>query len=310
MPPFTSWYLGNENIGRPDRDPVPRRHQRHADDRDPRQRPARVRPLHAHQGRRLRAVPPPGPRHPRRQGGPRRRVLRRRRCSPRSGCRPGCRPTTGPATRSRPTSRSRAETTSLSATNRSRTRDDAPRSTAPSSCWSGRWPTPAVMLADVRPDAPGPAHPVRRLDARPAARPHGGRARRLHRGRGRPGRGRPGAADPRPGSRRCARRPAPCSAPGRRPGRRRERRSRSATWASTPRCWSPPRPSRSPCTAGTSARPPAGGPASPADLAGGLLAVAQHVIDPADRGARFAGPRPASADAPSDERLLAWTGRT
>jgi uncharacterized protein (TIGR03086 family) len=47
----------------------------------------------------------------------------------------------------------------------------------------------------------------------------------------------------------------------------------------------------------------------PDDLAQGLLAVAQHVIDPADRGRRFASPRPARSAACPDERLLAWTGR-
>ena len=59
-----------------DRDAVPGRDQRHADDRDPRQRPAGVRPLHAHHGRRLRAVPPAGPRHRDGKVAPRRRVLR------------------------------------------------------------------------------------------------------------------------------------------------------------------------------------------------------------------------------------------
>ncbi len=47
----------------------------------------------------------------------------------------------------------------------------------------------------------------------------------------------------------------------------------------------------------------------PDELARGLLTVAQHVIDPSDRGPRFACPRPATAEAPSDVRLLAWTGR-
>jgi len=47
----------------------------------------------------------------------------------------------------------------------------------------------------------------------------------------------------------------------------------------------------------------------PDDLARGLLGVAQHVIDVSDRGPRFAGPRPAPPTAPSDQRLLAWTGR-
>ncbi len=47
----------------------------------------------------------------------------------------------------------------------------------------------------------------------------------------------------------------------------------------------------------------------PEDLALGLLAIAQQVINEADRGSRFATPRPTSAEAGADERLLAWTGR-
>jgi len=47
----------------------------------------------------------------------------------------------------------------------------------------------------------------------------------------------------------------------------------------------------------------------PDDLAEGLLAVAQHVIDPVDRGPRFASPRPARPEAAPDVRLLSWTGR-
>jgi uncharacterized protein (TIGR03086 family) len=47
----------------------------------------------------------------------------------------------------------------------------------------------------------------------------------------------------------------------------------------------------------------------PDDLARGLLTVAQHVIDPLDRGPRFACPRPTRPEAPSDARLLSWTGR-
>ncbi len=47
----------------------------------------------------------------------------------------------------------------------------------------------------------------------------------------------------------------------------------------------------------------------PDDLARGLLPLARHVIDPADRGPRFAGPRPLSAGARPDVQLLAWTGR-
>jgi uncharacterized protein (TIGR03086 family) len=47
----------------------------------------------------------------------------------------------------------------------------------------------------------------------------------------------------------------------------------------------------------------------PDDLAHGLLIVAQHVIDPIDRGPRFASPRPAGPEAAPDVRLLSWTGR-
>ncbi len=47
----------------------------------------------------------------------------------------------------------------------------------------------------------------------------------------------------------------------------------------------------------------------PDDLALGLLAIAHQVIDAEDRGPRFATPRPTTAAAGADERLLAWTGR-
>ena len=47
----------------------------------------------------------------------------------------------------------------------------------------------------------------------------------------------------------------------------------------------------------------------PDDLARGLLAVAQQVIDATDRGPRFASPRPVGSGAASDVRLLSWTGR-
>ena len=47
----------------------------------------------------------------------------------------------------------------------------------------------------------------------------------------------------------------------------------------------------------------------PEELAEGLLAVAQEVIDPVDRGPRFANPRPSLPEAASDVRLLSWTGR-
>ncbi|MGY2701090.1 MULTISPECIES: TIGR03086 family metal-binding protein [unclassified Nocardioides] len=50
--------------------------------------------------------------------------------------------------------------------------------------------------------------------------------------------------------------------------------------------------------------------AIPAELARELLPVAERVVGPADRGVRFAAPRPAAADAADDVRLLAHLGRT
>lgn len=47
----------------------------------------------------------------------------------------------------------------------------------------------------------------------------------------------------------------------------------------------------------------------PDDLAAGLIPIAHHVIDPVDRGPRFASPRPAHSEAASDVRLLSWAGR-
>jgi uncharacterized protein (TIGR03086 family) len=48
----------------------------------------------------------------------------------------------------------------------------------------------------------------------------------------------------------------------------------------------------------------------PADLAENLLAAATWLVLPSDRGVRFAAARPAPADAPYDQRLLAFLGRT
>jgi len=47
----------------------------------------------------------------------------------------------------------------------------------------------------------------------------------------------------------------------------------------------------------------------PENLAEGLLAIARQVIDPADRGSRFASPREAEPRASAGVRLLSWTGR-
>jgi uncharacterized protein (TIGR03086 family) len=48
----------------------------------------------------------------------------------------------------------------------------------------------------------------------------------------------------------------------------------------------------------------------PDELGRGLLAIAEHVIGPGDRGPRFATPRPVARDVAAGDRLLAWTGRT
>jgi hypothetical protein len=47
----------------------------------------------------------------------------------------------------------------------------------------------------------------------------------------------------------------------------------------------------------------------PEALARALLPVARDVVDPADRGVRFAAPRPSGAEAAYDARLLAFLGR-
>jgi uncharacterized protein (TIGR03086 family) len=47
----------------------------------------------------------------------------------------------------------------------------------------------------------------------------------------------------------------------------------------------------------------------PSDVAASLLGISYAVIGEADRGARFASPRPVDADAAAEARLLAWTGR-
>jgi hypothetical protein len=50
--------------------------------------------------------------------------------------------------------------------------------------------------------------------------------------------------------------------------------------------------------------------AIPPELARELLPVAERVVGPADRGVRFAAPRPVAPDAADDVRLLAHLGRT
>ncbi len=307
MPPFTSWYLGTENIGWLIGTAVPGRRPRHADARDPGQRPAGVRPLHAHHGRRLRAVPPAGARDRRTARSRTSARSSSRRCSRRSGCPPGCPPTTGPATRSR-TPRSRAATTSLGheafrtpVTAGARRRRRAARplarlhagharrrpsrqpATAPTPC--AGW-TLGHLLAHME-DA---------LDAFTEAA--AGRVEVRRRCRRRP-----------PGSTRCARRRARCSAPGPRPGRprtqvdgRRPRPRRPAAGGHRR-----PRDHRARLGRRPGDRPPDPDPRRPRRGSAGRSP--QQVIDPGDRGPRFASPRPAPAEAPSDERLLAWTGR-
>ena len=207
------------------------------------QRPARVRPLHAYPGRRLRAVPPAGARARRRPG---------RATSARSSA-PSVRPL-------RP---ARPDPGRL----RRRPRDDRDGAgTAPSSCWTGRWPTPAVALAGVARRAPrrsprraaaGPwpcCWPTWTTASTPTPRPPpagvaGARDRRALAGR----------VDPRQGlraARLVARPPA-----------------RTRWWVGDLRLPAqtllsrPPR-SRSRCTAGTSTPPRAGRSAMPDDLAG------------------------------------------
>ena len=104
MPPFVGWYVGAENIGQLIDTQCPGGVQRHAHGGDQRQRPTRVRSLHAHRGRRLRTVPPAGPRHRGRPGAARRGVLRHQPVPPVRAARPAAR---------RPRPREGAVTTAL-----------------------------------------------------------------------------------------------------------------------------------------------------------------------------------------------------
>ena len=261
MPPFTGWYRGAENIGRLIDTQCPGGIHDMPMLATTRQRPAGVRPLHAHQGRRLRAVPPPGARPRRRQGARTSARSSSRRCSRRSGCPTGCPPT--PARRPGPGRRGRRGDHVLGTTSgsrrpaRRRRRAARPRRSAtPGSCS----PTSPATTSTAPTPCAG-------WDLGRPARAHGRLPRRVHRGGRGPGRrSTPVPADGRPGRRapgegvRAARRldggPAGVGA-----------RSRSATSASTPRSWWRPPPSRSPCTAGTSARPPGRPDPIPDDLA-------------------------------------------
>ena len=130
----------------------------------------------------------------------------------------------------------------------------------------GRAPRPRTLLHRGHPQRrdrrrPRPSYAVRALGPRPAARPHGRRARRVRRGRAR--RGRPAG----PGARARSGRQTP--AEGLRAARGLEPRRppipcTSAATSSPPRWSRAPRHSRSPCTAGTSPRPSAPPARSPA----------------------------------------------
>ena len=304
MPPFTSWYRGDENIGWLIGTECPGG----ANDMPMIATRANGQPAFG-----LYMRTPQGDFEPFQlqvleldgdQVAPRHRVLRAARCSRRSGCRRGCPPTT--ARRPVPPSEVAAATTSAGHESR------GPAVTAAALDGSVELLDRSlaytrVALADVRPDLLDRPTPCAGWTLGRPARPHGGRARRVHRGRRRPGRGRTRCPPTRrAGSRRCEEKAcallgawtAGAAAPGRRRGRRPRPRQ--------PRCWSPPPPSRSPCTAGTSARPPVAAPRSPTTWP--AACCRRPTVDrPGRPGPRFATARPARArDAPYDVRLLAW----
>ena len=279
MPPFTSWFKGAKNIGWLIGHECPGGAHDMPMLRDPGQRAAGVRPLHAHAGRRLRAVPAPGARARRRPGPARHGVLRPRSVRDVRAA--------GAAAR-RPRARRRA-----------RGDDDARRLRR--AARTGPSPTPAHQLPTVRDDLldrPTPcdgwrladllAHMEDALDAFTEAA--GGA------GRGAPS---PGAR-PRAGStaiqvKACALLGA-WSRPG--PGDVLGRRARPGQPAAGRR---PPR-SRSPCTAGTSAGRPAPAP-DPRGAGRGAAARSRDVaVTPADRGRPVRGTRARLPRTPPDDQ--------
>ena len=238
--------------------------------RDHRQRPAGVRPLHAHAARRLRAVPAPGARARRRPGAARARRSSTSRCS-----RPFGLPARLPADHDAPRRRAeRSVTTTL--------------------------PASVELLERALDYTRGAAGRRPRRPARPARRraPGGGSATCSCTWRTR--------------STRSPRRPAAqvavhlthttagriaaieekaCALLGAwsRPGPGRRRWWAGSTWPA--RSWSRPRRSRSPSTAGTSARPPTPRP-SPPTWRRPAAGRAPRRSTPADRGVRFAPRRP------------------
>ena len=260
MPPFKGWYRGAVNIGAPDRHPVPGRHH----DMPMLPTSANGQPAFGLYMRtpagRLRAVPPPGARARRRPGQPRRRVLRHRRCSRRFGLPerlPADHPVPEPAvTTGRLTGAVELLDRSLGYTR--------------------------VVLAGVPCDRPRPADPLPRLEPRPAPRPHGRRPRRLHRGGRRRRRHVPARGWSPPGRRLQEK---ACALLGAWSGETPDGVSVAGhAWPAT--CWSRPPPSRSPSTAGTSARRSGPPPGSPDELAARLLPVAGQLVSTGDRGAR------------------------
>ena len=225
------------------------------------QRPARVRALHAQpqDGTSSRSSCRCSAR--RRPGAARRSRSSSSSCSRSSGC-----PTRLPADYVR--RRSRAVTTALAR--------------APSSCWSAPSATPACALAGVTADLLDRPDALRGLDAARPAGAHGRLPGRVHRGAG-------GAvrADPAPPGRGSL----VLAAQGLRPAGPVPTRAPGAGWSAAGpghRCSSPPRPWRSPSTAGTWARRPAPdpdpGPAGAPPVPGRAPVVAES-----DRGIRLQG---------------------
>ena len=295
MPPFTSWFMGADNIGWLIGNECPGGANDMPMLRDPGQRPAGVRPLHAHARGRLRAVPAPGPGAATATGSGTSTAFFDPRCSRGSGC-----PMRLPAGHV-PT---RAPRRARSDRHARRVR----RAARPGTRLHLR-----AGSAAVRDDLLDRPTPCAGWDLGRPARPHGGRARRLHRGGRRRGRGR---SRPRAGRRRCRRIQAKALRAARRvgaarAGRRGARGGRPDGSTCAPRCWSRPPRSRSPCTGGTSAGRPA--PPTRCRRAARRASCCRWRSSLVGTG----GPRrpvrrtPAGAGRrdPADERLLAFLGR-
>ncbi len=180
------------------------------------------------------------------------------------------------------------------------------RSRAPSSCWTGHWATPgwsspecpAQTSTGVPRAATGTSvssSPTWTTPSTPSPR------RRVERSTY------PPAAGPRCGSTGCRRRRARCSAPG-------AARYPTESTSAAPTC-------ASELLVATAAleitvhgwdvgRATTGEAMIPEQLASRLLAVARQVVHRDDRMIRFAPPLAVPEDAPADQQLLAFLGRT